>query len=57
MNEMTRFYILFKSLSVISGQWVDDNVKLYAMEPRLRLKRFRPPASLESGTARSAGQR
>ena len=27
-----RFYVLFNSISVISGQWVDDNERLCAME-------------------------
>ena len=51
-----RFYVLFNSISVISGRWADDNERLCAMEFRLRLRRFR----LERGrtwTARSVGQR
>ena len=36
--------VLFNSISVISGRWVGDNERLYAMEPRLRLKRFPPSA-------------
>ena len=35
-----RFYILFNSISVITGQWEDDNERMCAMEPRLRLRRF-----------------
>ena len=35
-----RFYVLFKSISVISGRCLDDNERLYAMELRLRLRRF-----------------
>ena len=35
-----RFYILLSSISVISGQWADDNKRLCAMEPLLRLGRF-----------------
>ena len=35
------FYILFNSISVISGRWDDDNERLCAMEPRLWLGRFR----------------
>ena len=27
------FYVLFKSISVISGHWVDDNESLCAMDP------------------------
>ena len=34
------FYVLFNSIAVISGRWTDDNERLYAMEPRLRLRRF-----------------
>ena len=29
-----RFYVLFNSISVISGRWADDNERLCAMEPR-----------------------
>ena len=36
-----RFYVLFSSISVIAGQWADDIERLCAMEPRLRLRRFR----------------
>ena len=36
-----RFYVLFNSISVISGQWADDNERLCAMEPHLQLRRFR----------------
>ena len=52
-----RFYVLFNSISVISGRWADDNERLCAMEPRLRLKRSSPQAGLELTTARSVGQR
>ena len=41
---------------MISGHWLGDGW-LYAMESRLRLRRFRPQAGLESGTARSASHR
>ena len=41
----------FNSFSSISGQWVDDNERPYAM------KRFPPSAGLELETARPAGQR
>ena len=40
MNDL-RFNILFNSNSVISEQWADDNERLCAMEPHLRLRRFR----------------
>ena len=28
-----RFYVLFNSISVISGRWEVDNERLYVMEP------------------------
>ena len=34
------FYVLFNSISVISGRCLDDNERLCAMELRLRLRRF-----------------
>ena len=52
-----QFYVLFYSISVISGRWPGDNKKLCATESRLRLKRSVPLAVLEPGTARSVGQR
>ena len=36
-----RFYVLFNSISDISGRCSDDNERLYAMELHLRLRRFR----------------
>ena len=36
-----RFYVLFNSISVISGRWADNNERFCAMESRLRLRRFR----------------
>ena len=35
-----QIYILFNSVSVISGQWEVDNERLCAMELRLRLRRL-----------------
>ena len=35
------FYILFNSVSVISGRWEVDNERLCAMELCLGLRRFR----------------
>ena len=35
---------------VISGQWADDTERLCAMEPRLRLRRFRLERSSNSGS-------
>ena len=40
MDDM-RVYVLFNSVSVISGQWKVDNERLYAMQLRLQLGRFR----------------
>ena len=50
------FYVLFNSVSVISGQWVGDNERLFAMESHLRLKESLPQVGFEPGTTRSAGQ-
>ena len=36
-----RFYVLFNSISVISGRWEVDNERLCGKELRLRLRRFR----------------
>ena len=41
-------YDLFNSISVISERWADDNARLCAMEPCLRLKKVSP-----SGGART----
>ena len=49
-----RFCVLFNS--VISGRWTDDNERLFAMEPRLQLKRSPPQEGIEPGTARSISQ-
>ena len=50
------FYVLFNSISVISGRYLDDNERLCAMEPCLQLERFRPQVRLEPGTPRSVSQ-
>ena len=42
-----RFYVLFKSSSVMVGRWADDNERLYAMESHVWLRRF---ASSGDGT-------
>ena len=34
------FYVRFNSISVISGQWMDDNGKLCVIEPCLWLRRL-----------------
>ena len=49
-------YVIFNSISVISGRWADDYERLYAMELCLRLQRSSPQAGLEATTARSVGQ-
>ena len=46
-------YLLFNSISNISGQWADDIERLCALELHLQLKRSLPQAGFESGTARS----
>ena len=56
MMDDLQCYILFNSISVISGQWMGDNEKLCATKPHLQLKRSSPQAGLKPGTARSAGQ-
>ena len=41
MKDDLLFYVLFNSISVISGQWTDENQRLCAVEFRLRLRKFR----------------
>ena len=55
--EDLQFYVLFNSISVISGQRVGDNERLCTVEPLLWLKRFMSHVGLQPGTARSVGQR
>ena len=50
------FYVLFNSISVISGRCAGNNERLCATELRLRLGRFRLEAGLESRNARSEGK-
>ena len=40
MMDDLRFYVIFNSISVISGRCLDANERLCAMEIRLRLSRF-----------------
>ena len=47
MDDM-QFYVLFNSISVISGRWKVDNERLCAMELRLRLRRFHLEQGLNS---------
>ena len=44
-----QFYILFNSISVISGRQEVDNERLCAVEPHLRLRRFRLKRDLNLG--------
>ena len=41
-----RFFVLFNSISVISGRLADDNERLFTMEPRPKR------SGLEPGTVR-----
>ena len=50
MNDL-RLYVFFNSISVISGQCLDDNVMLSAMERNLRLERILSQAGFELETA------
>ena len=50
------FYVLFNSISVISGRWVGDNEKAVWKGTPSQLKRTPAQAGLKPGTARSAGQ-
>ena len=54
---MSRFYVLFNCVSVISERWADGKERLSAMEPSLRLERSSPQAGLGLATASSVGQR
>ena len=49
------FYVLFNSISVISGRWISDSEMLYTMAPGLRSERFASQAGIELETARSEG--
>ena len=43
------FYVLFNSVSIISGRGANDNDRLRAAEPILRLRRFRLERGSNSG--------
>ena len=45
------------SFSVISGRWESHDENPFAVQPHLQYGKAPPPAALEPGTARSAGQR
>ena len=51
-----QFHILFNSISVISGQSLDDKQRLCAMEPDFQSERFPPQAGFEHGTIKSVNQ-
>ena len=40
----------FNSILAISRRWKADDERMCAVEPRLRLRRFPPPAGLEPGS-------
>ena len=57
MMDDLRFFVLFNSILVISGRWTDDDdEKLCATEPRLRLKSSPPHVRLEPRVIRSVDQ-
>ena len=41
MDDDLRFYVIFNSISVISGRWEGNNGRLCAKEPRLRVVKYR----------------
>ena len=53
--EDLQFYVLFNSISVMSGQLEVDNE--CAMEPRFTVEKISPRAGLDLGTDGSVGQR
>ena len=50
------FYILFNSISVISGQWLGDNERLCATEPCFWSEIFPLQVGVKLGTSKLAGQ-
>ena len=42
-----KFYCPFSGISVMLSQWKDDNERLYALKPCLRLEKNLPPVSIE----------
>ena len=44
-----RLYVLFNSISVISGRWADDKERLYAMNP-VTAEMISPRAGLDTGS-------
>ena len=51
-----RFYILFDSISVISGQWEVDDEKVVCNGTPFMVWKILPQAGLKLGTPRSVGQ-
>ena len=49
MPDELQFYVLFISISDVSGQWEGENEKLGAREPYLWQGRLLPPVGLEPG--------
>ena len=56
MDECFEIYILFNSISVISGGLEGDNERLCALEPCLWLNRFLPLVRIKPRRPRSVGQ-
>ena len=50
------FFAIFNSISLISGRWVGDNERPYAMEPHLLLKKSSPQSGLEPGISQRLTQ-
>ena len=46
---MTQFYVLFNSISVISGRCLDDNERLLAINSVYGSKKISPRAGIELG--------
>ena len=51
-----RFYILFNSISVISGCSAGDNERLCAVQPYFYVEKISPQVGPKLRTARSVGQ-
>ena len=52
-----RFYVLFNSISVISGRWAGNKERLCVMDPRLRFTRYPSQAGIKHVSAIATGQR
>ena len=50
-----QFYILFNSISLLSGWWVSDNERV-CNGTLIMIEKFSPQEGLEPGTTRSVGQ-